>query len=146
MEPLTNTAPTKRPSPGNPFRPGNPGRPKGARNRISIVAEKLMAADIKPIVNVVVDAAKKGDLGACKLVIDKLVPNRKGHPVEFDMPDLTAAGVVRAFGAVVAAVAAGDITPEEGQAVAGILDCHRRALETESLEARLDALEQKAQK
>jgi hypothetical protein len=47
-----------------------------------------------------------------------------------------------AVGAVADAVGAGDITPDEGQAVASILEAKRKAIETVDLEARLSALEQ----
>jgi hypothetical protein len=40
------------------------------------------------------------------------------------------------------AVGAGEITPDEGQAVASILEAKRRAIETVDLESRLSALEQ----
>ena len=46
------------------------------------------------------------------------------------------------FGAVADAVGTGEITPDEGQAVASILEAKRRAIETVDLEARLSALEQ----
>ncbi len=39
------------------------------------------------------------------------------------------------------AVAAGEITPDEGQAVAAVLETQRRAIETSQLEQRLAALE-----
>jgi hypothetical protein len=40
------------------------------------------------------------------------------------------------------ALGAGDLSPEEGAAVAGILETQRRAVETVELERRLTALEQ----
>ncbi len=39
------------------------------------------------------------------------------------------------------AVAAGEITPSEGQAVASLLETHRRTFEVEALERRLEVLE-----
>ena len=51
------------------------------------------------------------------------------------VPDVTAA--------IVEAVAGGDVTPEEGAAVAAVVETHRRAIETEDLERRLAALEAK---
>jgi len=48
-----------------------------------------------------------------------------------------------AVGAVVAAVGAGTLTPDEAQAVAGILDLQRRAIETANLDARITALEKR---
>ncbi len=44
-------------------------------------------------------------------------------------------------GPVAEAVAAGEITPDEGQAVAAVLETQRRAIETSQLEQRLAALE-----
>jgi hypothetical protein len=57
-------------------------------------------------------------------------------------PIKTAADLVRALGNVAAAMAAGDITPDEAQAVASVLESKRRAIETVDLEARIVALEQ----
>ena len=45
--------------------------------------------------------------------------------------------------AVAEHVAAGELSPEEGAAVAGILEAQRRAVETVEMEARITALEQK---
>jgi hypothetical protein len=53
----------------------------------------------------------------------------------------TAADLPAALGAVVAAVAAGDLTTDEGAAVASILEAHRRSIETADLESRVAALE-----
>ena len=54
----------------------------------------------------------------------------------------SASDVITAVGAIADAVGAGEITPDEGQAVASILEAKRRAIETVDLEARLSALEQ----
>ena len=59
-------------------------------------------------------------------------------------PISTAADTVAATGAVVAAVATGAISPEEGQAVAGVIEFQRRAIETNDLAARIEALERGA--
>ena len=42
------------------------------------------------------------------------------------------------------AVATGAISPEEGQAVAGVIEFQRRAIETNDLAARIEALERGA--
>jgi hypothetical protein len=46
-----------------------------------------------------------------------------------------------AIGLVADAVGTGTITPDEGQAVAAVLETKRRAIETVELEARVAALE-----
>ena len=134
-----NNASTTR---GRPFQEGNPGRPKGARHRSTILAEKLMAEDAEGVVRAVLDAARAGDMQAAKIVLDRLVPMRKGRPVEIELPPVkTAADVLAAMAAVLDHVAEGEITPDEGATLAGILEAKRRALETVDLERRLAALE-----
>jgi hypothetical protein len=67
---------------------------------------------------------------------------RKGRPVVVDLPPIeTAKDVVGAVGAIVDAVGEGTLTPEEGQTLTSILDTHRKAIETQELEARLATLE-----
>jgi hypothetical protein len=57
----------------------------------------------------------------------------------------TAADLPGALVAVVAAVTAGDVTLEEGQAVAAILEAQRRGIELADHERRLEALEARTQ-
>ena len=47
--------------------------------------------------------------------------------------------IVAALGAVAEAVGAGELSPEEGAAVAGILEAQRRAVETVEMEAQIAA-------
>ena len=71
-------------------------------------------------------------------------PERKGRPVAVDLPTLhSAEDLVAALSAVTGAVSAGDLSPEEGQAVAAIMEMQRRAIETADLERRVAALETK---
>ena len=134
-----NNASTTR---GRPFQPGNPGRPKGAKHKTTILAEKLMADDVEGVVKAVIDAARTGDMAAARIILDRLVPVRKGRPVEIELPPVkTAADVLAAMAAVLDHVAEGEITPDEGATVAGILEVKRRTLETVDLERRLAALE-----
>jgi hypothetical protein len=69
---------------------------------------------------------------------------RKGRPVTFKLPPIaTAEDLVKAISAVVSAVAAGQITPEEAATVATVLKVKRKALETSELDRRIAALEVK---
>lgn len=129
------------------FKPGNRGKPRGARHRATVLAEKLMADDITGVVQAVVTAARTGDMTAARIILDRLVPVRKGRPVQFDLPDAdTAESLSGSFGAVLRAVAGGELTPEEGVAVRILLEARRKAIETAELEARLSALERSAAK
>jgi len=129
---------------GSPFERGNPGRPKGARHKTTILAEKLMQDDAEDIVKKVVEAAKGGDLTAARLVLDRIAPARRDGPVRFELPKIeTAAQASKAMGAILEAVAAGDITPGEAGEVGKIVEGFVKTLEANEFEARLRALEEK---
>src|ERR1700730_12427697 len=100
---------------------GNPAGPaKGTRHKITMLAEKLLEDDRDAIVRAVIAAAKGGDPSAMRLCFERLVPLRKGRPVVFDLPAIeTAADVVK--GAIAGAMAEGELTPDEANAVAGVI-------------------------
>jgi hypothetical protein len=135
---------------GRPFEKGNrasPGRPQGSRNSATIMAEKLMQDGIDTIVKTVLEAAAQGDMTAARLVLERVVPVRRGRPVNLTLPPVkTAADVVEALGATVQAMADGEITPDEAVTIAGVLEAKRKAIETADLEARLVRLEQQTEK
>jgi hypothetical protein len=130
---------------GRPFEPGHPGgpgRPAGSRNKATLALDQIAADAGKIILKKMVKAAKAGDMRAAEMVLSRVWPVRKGSPIVLPLPPIkTADDVVAALGAVADAVAAGSITPDEGQAVAGVLEIKRRAIETTDLEARITALE-----
>jgi len=65
-----------------------------------------------------------------------------GRTIVLDLPSIASAeDVSLALGRVVEAVAGGSITPDEGQALASILETRRRSLESIDYERRIAALE-----
>jgi hypothetical protein len=134
-----------RKTPGKPFPVGNSGRPKGSRNRRTLLAEKIMHEDLEEVARAVTAAAKQGDMQAARIVMDRLAPVRRGRPVVFDLPSgRDAAGLADGFDALLQAVAGGELTPEEGAAVANLLEARRKTIETMEIEARIAALESRA--
>lgn len=133
---------------GRPFEkgnPGGPGRPAGSRNRATLLLDKLAETDGRDILTKTIEAAKGGDLRAADIVLSRVWPVRRGgRPVTFELPSIeTASDIVKAVGSVATAVAGGELTPEEGNAVAAILEVKRKAIETTDLETRIQALEQR---
>ena len=124
---------------------GNPsGKPKGARARVTQLAEKLLEDDRDDIVRAVIAAAKGGDPTAMRLCVERLIPARKGRPVVFDLPAIeTPADVVNALGTIAGAMAGGELTPDEANAVAGVIEFRRRAIETVEHEERIRKLEER---
>src|SRR4051812_21117802 len=103
---------------------GNPrGKRPGSRNRASVVLDKMLADDGADVVQAVLTAAKGGDMAAARLVLDRIVPVRKGRPVRLDLPIIeSAADVLMALSTTVAVMAEGEITPDEAAVVAGVLE------------------------
>jgi hypothetical protein len=129
---------------GKRFGPGNPGRPPGSRNRRAVLAERLAEEKFEDVVQAVIRAATlSGDMMACRIILDRLWPVRRGRPVSFPVPDrLDAEGLAEALDGVIRAVGNGELTPEEGQVVTAVLNEKRRFVEVEELEQRLQALEE----
>lgn len=127
-----------------PGQSGNPaGKPQGTRNAVLRALDAIGEKGAQAALQAVVAAAGAGDLRAAEVLLSRVWPARRGRPVELpDLPALkSAADLPAALGTVARAVAAGEVTPEEAQAVAAVLEGQRRAIETAELEGRISALE-----
>jgi hypothetical protein len=134
--------PGKKPGLFEPGGPGGPGRPQGSRNKATLALDQIAEDAGQGILDKLVEGAKGGDMRAAELVLQRIWPARKSRPISLALPAIrSASDVVAAVGAVADAVGSGDITPDEGQAVASILEAKRKAIETVDLEVRLSALE-----
>jgi hypothetical protein len=131
-----------------PGRSGNPeGRPKGARNKATMAAERLLDGEADTLTRKAIDLAKQGDSTALRLCIERILPARKDRPVPFNMPRLeTVADSVNAAAAIASAVAEGELTPMEAAELTKVVDGYTRAVETADLAARLLSLEQAQKK
>jgi len=124
---------------------GNPaGKPIGARHKTTLAIQALLDGEAEEIARRAVEAAKGGDMTAIRLVLERVLPARKDSPVYVDLPAMTSVSdAAKAMSAILAAVAAGEITPTEGDAIAALIEKTRRLIETEIFEARISALEAK---
>jgi len=76
--------------------------------------------------------------------IDKLVPSCRERFVEFEMPPIErAADLTPALGAVMAALAAGEITPGEAERITNTALAWMRAIEHADLAVQLQELRQR---
>lgn len=127
--------------PGNP---GGPGRPAGSRNKATLLLDELADGDAEDILRKQIEKAKEGDQRSAEFILGRAWPARRGRPVTIELPKIETAGdIVKALGAVADSVATGDLSPEEGEAVASILDAKRKAIETTDVLSRIEALERK---
>lgn len=137
------------PGKGRPFEKGNrigQGRPRGSRNQRTIFTE-AMENHGEAIIKQCQVLALKGDATALRLCVERLIPVTRPWNNRFTMPAVkTAADLGGAWQSVLKQVARGNISPQEGEAVASMLENRRRAIETEELDGRLRALEMRQSK
>lgn len=126
---------------------GNPlGRPRGVRNRATVLAEKLFEDDIEEICKQAIDQAKKGNVHAIKLILDRILPIKKEASIFIDLPNVNnAQDILKAVNRVAEAVCEGKVTPSEGELLTRIIDRQAKAIELSDFELRLRSLEEKNQ-
>lgn len=125
------------------FAPGHSGNPKG-RPPDSGSARQIrarLAEDAEEVLATVLAAAKRGDMTAARIVLDRLCPPMKptAAPVSVQLPEGAGlAGTARAF---VEAAADGALPPDvAGQLVQAVAHL-ARVTEIDEIERRLAALE-----
>ena len=131
-------------NPDGTFAPGNPGKPPGSRHRATQAVQALLEGEAEALSRRAVERALEGDVTALRLCLERIAPQRKDAPVTFALPPMQAAAdALQAAGAILAAVASGDLTPAEGAHVMALVETYRRTFETTELESRIAALEAK---
>jgi hypothetical protein len=121
---------------------GNPaGKPKGARDKRTALRELLQphAADL---VKKAVELALAGDTTALRICIDRCIPAIKSKDQPISLQGLSGS-LAEQGKAVMAAMAAGEITPDEATAVMQVLTAQMRIVEVDDLVKRIEALEGK---
>ena len=139
-----NTARKQR---GQPFRKGqsgNPqGRPPGSRNAATVIAEQLLDGEAETLTRKAIELAKRGNMVALRLCLDRIVPPRRDRPVHFTIPGLNSVDdASKAMAAITVAVARGDLTPSEAAELSRVIETYVKAIEVTEIEQRLRALEE----
>ncbi|QAZ66799.1 DUF5681 domain-containing protein [Solidesulfovibrio carbinolicus] len=132
--------------PSTAWKPGQSGNPKGcrtgSRHNATLTAQTLLDGEAEALTRKAVGLALVGDMTALRLCLERVVPPRKDSPVKLTLPAIGSAVDIPAVTcALLAAVAQGDLTPSEAQAVDGLVETHRRALETSELAERIARIE-----
>lgn len=125
------------------FAPGaaNRGRPRGARNRVTQLVERLVADEAEALARTAIKLALAGDGPLLRALIDRLAPPPKDRPVSFTLPPLeTLADAQQAGAALLRAAATGAISPADAKALAEVLAAWTRAAEAAELGERVAEL------
>jgi hypothetical protein len=113
-----------------PGQSGNPaGKAPGTRNRATLLRELMDEGEDRAIGRIVIDKAKSGDAVAARFVVAHLWPRPRARAVAIELADgMPAHNVVAAHDAVLRALFAGEIAPDEAEAVTRVLDARTRAI------------------
>ncbi|WP_295449633.1 DUF5681 domain-containing protein [uncultured Thiodictyon sp.] len=128
------------------FQPGETGNPKGRPRKPKPEGPAKLRADLlrdaPDILAALVEQAKSGDPTAARLVLDRCLPALRPTDAPANLPpgievsDLTGAPV-----AVLKALAAGALSPDQAATIAGALSALVKVREFTELESRIAALE-----
>jgi len=130
---------------GRPFEPGNTqgrGRPKGSRNKAKSPVQELLEEYSMPLMRKCIVMAGQGDMRAMQIVMDRILPVRRGAFIGVGLPRIkTVQDVAKAAAQVMRSIARGKITPADGEKVMNTLEIQSRILEEATFEIRIDKLD-----
>jgi hypothetical protein len=124
-----------------PGQSGNPaGKPKGAKDRRTEL-RALLVPHAQELIDKVVALAKAGDTTALRILIDRLIPPIKARDESVVLGNLEGKIVDQGM-AILKAVAAGDISPDQAATLIQVIATQTRIIEANELERRIELLEQ----
>ena len=124
--------------------PGGPGRPRGSRNIVNLLLDRIAEGEAEAMVRKMSEIAANGDRVAARLVLGRIWSAPKGRAVEIDLPEIhKPEDLLTAHAEVVAAVSDGRLTPQDGAALSAMLETHRRAFELVAQEQKIDQLDER---
>ena len=101
-----------------------------------------MEGRLEQVLETVLERAVGGDITACKMIIDKVLPCPKDRSINIALPRIDdLKGVSFAQTKILEAVSNGEVTPNEGERITSIIESRRKLIETIELEARISRLE-----
>ncbi|WP_455921819.1 DUF5681 domain-containing protein [Pseudomonas putida] len=120
------------------FAPGHSGNPGGRSSQTQVIRAKLAEGD-EAVTKKVLAAAKKGDMQACRLILERLVPPIKPsvEAVTFELDDTD---LPTAAKSLMRAVAEGKLPPDQGKHLILALGAVSRVIEVADLEKRVEEM------
>ncbi|ROR59827.1 UNVERIFIED_ORG: hypothetical protein EDF86_1555 [Pseudomonas psychrophila] len=118
--------------------PGQSGNPGGRSGQTQALRAKL-AEGAEAVTKKVMAAAKKGDMQACRLILERLVPPIKptAEVVRFELDDTDLPSAAKS---ILRAVAAGELPPDQGKALIEGLGAVARVIEVAELQKAVEEL------
>jgi hypothetical protein len=132
---------------GRPFEAGNKvghGRPLGSRNKNTLIIEELLNESSESLLQKALSLAQQGNIPMLRLLLDRVLPRPKDAPVSIEsLPIRTPEELLQAQESVMKELALGQLSLNQAQQIFSLIEARRRVLETQELEQRLRALEER---
>jgi hypothetical protein len=142
VRPKPESSPSEPPVRGRPFKPGNPGRPPGSKNKTTKMLEELFEGEAEDLTRKIIELALAGNVRCLEYCVDRLLPRRRGEPINLELPKISRVkDIPAAVAVVVGAVSNGTITPEQASHVSRLLDSFANAITLNDVAARLENVE-----
>ncbi|WP_256345643.1 DUF5681 domain-containing protein [Pseudomonas sp. PD9R] len=128
---------------GGKFAPGYSGNPGGRSGQTQAIRAQL-AAGADAVTRKVLAAAKKGDMQACRLILERLVPPLKptSEPVQFELDDTDLPSAAQS---IMRAIAGGHLAPDQGKSLIEGLGAVARVIEVAELQKGIEELRQQVE-
>jgi hypothetical protein len=111
---------------------------KAARSRFDTLAAESIEAVFQAVLTA---ATQDGDMAAAKLLIDRVIPSRRGAPVAFHIRPLkTPEDCALAYADLLDDVGAGRLTPDEAQTISAIVAKRAELFPSIELAAEIEGL------
>lgn len=123
---------------GGKFAPGHSGNPGGRSGQTQAIRARL-AEGAEAVTKKVLAAAKKGDMQACRLILERLVPPIKPsvEPVTFELDDTDLPSAAKSL---LRAIAEGKLPPDQGRNLILGLGAVARVIEVAELQKAVEEL------
>lgn len=123
------------------FTPGKSGNPQGRPKSETSALRQSLAAGASDVVTAILAAAKAGDMQACKIVLDRLVPSLKPTAATIQLAISDQASPLEIAREILTATASGTLAPDIAAQLVTAVGTFCRIEEIEELRTRIAALE-----
>ena len=127
---------------GRPFKDGNTGRPPGSKNKTTKMLEELVEGEAPKLTRKLLELALGGDVRCLHYCLDRLLPKRRGRPLDLQLPKITGVhDVATAMAAISEGVSSGNVTAEEASHLAHFFKSSTDAIIANDFAVRLQKVE-----
>jgi hypothetical protein len=127
---------------GRPFPRGNSGRPLGAKNKTTRFLEELVEGEGEKLIHKLLERALGGDPRCLLYCVDRLLPQRRGRPVDLQLPQINSVqDVPLAMAAVTNGINAGKVTAEDASHLVHLFDSYVQAVVASDIAVRIEKVE-----